>query len=293
MSRQIECVTNALCIVGESPLWREETRTLFMVDIHGRRIRSIDWDSGRVSDWVMQQQTGALLLEDSGGLLACMEDGIYRVDHAGNAKALFAPLALAGPRFNDVKVGPNGCIYGGTIHYEGKGAFYAIDPDGRMRTLLTGVGNANGLDWDTQRNLFYFVDTPTMCVFRFRFDPVSGNISQREVVRKFSPEEGNPDGMTMDAQGKLWVALWGGGHALRIDPDTGETLDEIRVPASNVSCVAFAGTNLDEMVITTAAHNTMLRKEPLAGSVFRIRVDVPGRPQWRFRAKEGEEKRIC
>ena len=285
MRRKVECVTNALCIVGESPLWRAETRTLFMVDIHGRRIRSIDWVSGAVSDWVMRQQTGALLLEKNGELMACMEDGIYRVDSAGNARPLFAPMPLAGPRFNDVKVGPDGRIYGGTIHYEGNGAFYAIEPDGRMRTLLTGVGNANGLDWDTERNLFYFVDTPTMCVFRFHFDPVLGNITHREIVRKFSPDEGNPDGMTMDAQGKLWIALWGGGHALRIDPDTGATLDEICLPVSNISCVAFAGNDLDEMVITTSAHNTILRQEPMAGAVFRVKVETPGRPQWRFCAR--------
>lgn len=286
MYERIECVSDALCIVGESPLWRAETRTLFMVDIHGRRIRSIDWASGKVIDRVMRQQTGALLLEKNGGLLACMEDGVYRISESGEPSPLFAPLSLAGPRFNDVKVGPDGRIYGGTIHYEGNGAFYAIDPNGTMRTLLTGVGNANGLDWDTVQNLFYFVDTPTMCVFRYRFDPVAGTISHPEVVRKFAPEEGNPDGMTMDVEGKLWVALWGGGHVLRIDPDTGATLDEIRVPATNVACPAFAGDNLDELVITTAAHYTMLRKEPLAGAVFRCKVDVPGRPVWRFAAKQ-------
>jgi len=285
MDRSAECICNALCIVGESPVWRAETRTLFMVDIHGRRIRSIDWATGRINDRVMKQQTGALLLEENGGLLACMEDGIYRIpENAPDPDPLFVPMTLAGPPFNDVKVGPDGRIYGGTIHYEGEGAFYAIEPDGTMRTLLTKVGNANGLDWDTERNLFYFIDTPTRCLFRFRFDPETGTIHDRSVVREFLPEEGNPDGMTMDAEGKLWVALWGGGHALRVDPDTGKTLDELKLPVSNVSCVAFAGDKLDEMIVTTAAHFTMLRQEPLAGSVFRVKADVPGRPQWRFRA---------
>ena len=284
MNRTAECVTNALCIVGENPLWREETQTLFMTDIHGKRIRSIDWRNGHVRDWVMPQQTGALLLESGGGLMACMEDGIYRVSESGEASPLFAPLDLAGPRFNDVKVGPDGRIYGGTIHYQGHGAFYAIEPDGTMRTLLTGVGNANGLDWDARHNLFYFIDTPTMCLFRFRFDPENGTIWDRSVVRRFETREGNPDGMTMDAEGMLWIALFGGGHALRIDPDTGKTLDEVVLPASNVSCVAFAGEKLDEMVITTAAHYTVLRSEPLAGAVFKVRLPVPGRPQHRFRA---------
>ena len=286
MHYSVDCITDALCIVGESPLWREETQTLFMVDIHGKRIRSIDCETGSINDRVMKQQTGALLLEKDGGLLACMEDGIYRISEEGSATSLFAPLKLAGPRFNDVKVGPDGRIYGGTIHYQGQGEFYVIEPNGSMRTLLTNIGNANGLDWDTERNWFYFIDTPTMCVFRFRFDPKLGTISDRSIVRCFLKEEGNPDGMTMDAEGKLWVALWGGGHALRIDPDTGKTLDEIHVPASNVSCVAFAGKALDELVITTAAHNTMLRQEPLAGAVFRVKVRVPGRKIWRFQAEK-------
>ena len=113
MHYSVDCITDALCIVGESPLWREETQTLFMVDIHGKRIRSIDWETGSIIDRVMKQQTGALLLEKDGGLLACMEDGIYRISEEGSATSLFAPLKLAGPRFNDVKVGPDGRIYGG------------------------------------------------------------------------------------------------------------------------------------------------------------------------------------
>ena len=285
MSHSVECICNALCIVGESPVWRAETKTLYMVDIHGRRIRSISWRTGKVRDWVMEQQTGALLLEKNGGLLACAEDGIYRISEEGVPTPLFAPLTLDGPRFNDVKVGPDGRIYGGTINYQNQGAFYAIEPDGAMRTLLTSVGNANGLDWDVKKGLFYFVDTPTMCVFRFHFDQETGTIYDRSVVRRFRPEEGNPDGMCMDSEGKLWVALWGAGHALRIDPDSGETLDEVRVPVSNVSCVAFAGDQLDEMVITTAAHNTVLRTEPLAGAVFSVRLPVPGREQNRFQAR--------
>jgi sugar lactone lactonase YvrE len=259
---------------------------LFMVDVHGRRIRSIDWNSGKVSDHVMQQQSGALLLEEDGSLLACMEDGIYRVADTGETSPLFAPLSLAGPRFNDVKVGPDGRIYGGTINYEGHGAFYSIAADGSIRTLIRDVGNANGLDWDMERRLFYFVDTPTMCVFRYHFDPEQGIITDREVVREFTLREGKPDGMTMDAEGKLWIALWGSGHILRIAPDTGRTLDKIKLPVSNVSCMAFAGDGLETMVITTAAHNTMLRKEPLAGAVFYVEADVPGRSQHRFKAAD-------
>lgn len=282
---EFEVLSNALCIVGESPLWDAENRVLHYVDIHGRRIRHLDYSTGKVTDEVMVQQTGALVSARDGSLLACMEDGVYKLAGNGATRPLFAPLPLLGMRFNDAKAGPDGALWGGTISYEGNGALYRIAPDGAMTLLRNHVGNSNGLDWDTARNFFYFNDTPTMETARFRYDPETGALSGREAVRRFSPEEGNPDGMTLDAEGMLWVALWGHGKAVRIDPADGRTLREIRLPASNVACCAFAGDDLCDLVITTAAHNTNLRQEPLAGALFRVRTDVPGRAVFRFGAK--------
>lgn len=282
MYERVEVLCDALCIVGESPLWDARRRRLYMVDIHGRRIRTVDYVSGAVHDWVMPQQTGALVLSKKDELLACMEDGVYVIGETGEMKPLFAPLPLAGPRFNDVKAGPDGALWGGTIHYGGQGALYRLTPAGELQTLLEGVGNANGLDWDTEKGAFYFNDTPTMRTSAYAWDAAAGTIHSPRAVRTYIPGEGNPDGMTLDAEGMLWVALWGGGHVLRLNPEDGAVLDEIVLPVSNVACCAFAGEDLRDLVITTAAHATSLREQPLAGAVFRARVEVPGRLPYRF-----------
>ncbi len=282
MYEGLEVLCAALCIVGESPVWDCRQRCLYMVDVHGQRMRRIDLASGAARDAVFPQQIGALVLAQSGGLIGCMEDGLYRLTEAGGMEPLLAPIALDGPRFNDAKAGPDGCLYGGTIHYEGRGALYRITPQLQVTTLLTGVGNSNGLDWDTDKGVFYYNDTPTLRTDAFDFDEAAGTISRRRCVRRYTPKDGHPDGMTLDSEGMLWVALWGHGRVIRMDPADGRILREIRLPVRNAACCAFAGDDLRELIITSAAHDTLLRGQPLAGAVFRIRVDVPGRLPWRF-----------
>ena len=290
MYQGLEVVCNALCIVGESPVWDRDNACLRMVDIQGRRMRRIDWRTGAVTDTVFPQQIGALVPCESGRVLGCMEDGLYYLTDAGAMTPLLAPMALEGPRFNDVKAGPDGCLYGGTIHYRGHGAFYRITPALTVTTLLRDVGNANGLDWDTKLGVLYFNDTPTLQTDAFDFDSATGALRGRRCVRRYDETDGNPDGMTLDSEGMLWVALWGRGRVMRLNPATGEQLTEIRLPVSNTASCAFAGDDLRELIITTAAHGTMLRKEPLAGAVFRARVDVPGRLPFRF---QDQEVRVC
>lgn len=286
MYEGLEVLCQALCIVGESPVWDHERACLWMADVHGRRMRRIDFGSGRVHDAVFSQQIGSLVLTRSGRMIGCMEDGLYLLTEEGGMTPLLAPMPLAGPRFNDVKAGPDGCLYGGTIHYEGCGAFYRITPSLRVATLLTGIGNANGLDWDQKRGLLYFNDTPTLRTDAFSWDSRLGTLGERRCVRRYEKQEGNPDGMTLDSEGMLWVALWGHGRVLRMDPETGRTLEEIHLPVNNVASVAFAGKELRDLVITTAAHGTSLREEPLAGSVFRLRVGTPGCFPYRFNDQE-------
>lgn len=289
MKNDPEVICGALCIVGESPLWDAGRNALWYIDIHGQRLRRLDYASGRSSDTVLPQQPGALVQADDGSLIGCMSDGIYRFSEKMEMESLFAPLKLAGPRFNDAKAGPDGAIYGGTIHYGRKGAFYRVDGNGTVRVLLTGIGNSNGLDWDISEaghEKLYYIDSPTRKITRFDFDPENGEIHHPETVRKFSPSEGGPDGMTMDSEGMLYAALWGGGVVLRIDPETGKTVSEFRLPVSQPSSCCFAGDDLRDLIVTTAAHNIDLRREPLAGAVFRFRTDVPGRPLFRFKVKE-------
>ncbi|HEU5076736.1 MAG TPA: SMP-30/gluconolactonase/LRE family protein, partial [Polyangiaceae bacterium] len=132
---------------------------------------------------------------------------------------------------------------------------------------------------------FYHIDTPTKCVRRFDYDPTLAAIAHPTVVADFTDSPGSPDGMCLDAQGMLWVALWGGGAVVRIDPATGKEVFRVKVPTTNVTSCAFGGDDLDELYITTARSGlseAKLAAEPSAGSLFRAKVPFRGTPSPRF-----------
>ena len=275
-----ECLITRPMLLGESPIWRAETRTLFITDIPEKRVYKYDWQTGSIAEITVPQETGALILNRAGNLIGCMQDGVYHIfEDETPAEPLFAPLPLAGTRFNDAKAGPDGRIYAGTVGANFSGAFYSIDSKGNLKTLLTGIGCSNGLDWDAERGLLYYIDTSRRALFRFRWHSERDVLAEKQIVREFARDEGFPDGMTMDASGNLWIALWGSGRAICIKPDCGRTICELHLPAKYVSCPAFAGEQLDTLVITTARQDD---DHPLAGAVFAAHPEITGRPIWRF-----------
>lgn len=270
----LEIVSDALSIVAESPVWDEKRKQLHYVDIQGKRLRSIDYYNSKVHDMVLNQQTGCIILDENGDFIAAMEDGVYRIDRNGNAQKISKAFEMEGFRFNDGKAGPDGRFYLGTISRERKGAFYRMEYDGSMVKLLGGIGNANGLDWDTDKGIMYFNDTPTLKTDVFDFE--CGEISNRRTICEYK-NMGNPDGMTMDSEGMLWVCLWGEGLVVRLDPNSGEIIGRIELPVPNAACCIFGGDDMRDLIITTASHFTDLREYPLAGSVFKIRTQTEGR----------------
>lgn len=274
-----EVLCDALCIVGESPLWDSRSRQLYMVDIQGKRLRTIAWDSAAVSDRVLPQPVGFLVPGQAGELLGGSVDGVYRLD-GGRFDRLSAPAPLKGERFNDGKVGPDGRLYLGTFSRDHSAAFYRMEPDGVLTELFDGVGNSNGLAWDATGTRLYYNDTPTGRTDRFMRQP-DGTWGDRRPVCHYAA--GNPDGMTIDRNGNLWVALWGSGTVVCVEPDSGKLVETITLPVSQPSCCTFAGAGLDTLVITTAAHGVHLRDEPLAGSVFVVQPGVQGLEPERIR----------
>lgn len=276
----LEIVSDALCIVGESPVWNSADGMLYYVDIQGKRIRKLDYSNGKTEDIVLSQQTGCIIPDENGGIIGGMEDGVYQVLPNGDTFKINKPFDMKGFRFNDGKAGPDGKLYIGTISRERQGALYCMDSDGNMNELLNGIGNSNGLDWDIEKNLMYFNDTPTFKTDVFDFE--SGKISNRRNIFEYKSTQ-NPDGMTMDEDGMLWVCLWGEGKVVRLNPDTKEITDTVLLPVPNAACCIFGGDNLNELIITTASHFTDLRVYPLAGSVFKIKLPYKGRLPYKFR----------
>lgn len=269
MSRKIEVITDALCIIGEGPLWDADKGLLYTVDIQGKRLRTINFKSGEVTDRVLPQQIGFSAITDKGELLVGAEDGVYKINDGFTRYS--KPHTLKGMRFNDGKVGPDGKFYLGTYSRDNSAAFYRMDGDGTLTELFDKVGNSNGLDWDAD-GVMYYNDTPTGRTDAIEF--CGGEIVGRREVFRY--ENGAPDGMCIDANGNLWTAVWGTSKVLCINPEKGCVVDEITLPVSQPTCCAFAGDNLKTLVITSAAHGRMLRDEPLAGATFAVELDVCG-----------------
>jgi sugar lactone lactonase YvrE len=269
----------------EGPCWDARSRRLVFVDILAGLVHAVDPTSGARSRWQLGVPVGAVAPRRDAGWVAAVERGFARFDADWTAvgPVLPAPGQPAGTRFNDGGCDPAGRFWAGTLDYDGapgRAALYRLDPDGTVTEMLTGVTNSNGLAWSPDGRLLYYVDTGKATLDRMRFDPREGTVADRRTLVAFRPDEGLPDGLTCDREGFLWVALWGGGCVRRYSPD-GVRDGAVRLPAAQVSSVAFGGPDLDELFITSAWQGlsaAQRREQPLAGSVFRYRPGVRGLP---------------
>lgn len=280
--QEIKTINAPSFIVGESPLWDDRKEILYTVDFRGKCIRETDFSSGKYSETQFGRDVSALALCADGRLLIAMDNGVYYTTADGVSAPLWVPEKLCGRRLNDGKVGPDGRYYVGSKAADHEGALYRIDSDGSSTVVLNHVGSANGSAWSSDGKTFYFCDTADMELCAFDFDGTEGTLSNRRGIISVPCGIGEFDGMAVDSEDKLWCAVWGSGRIYRIDPETGKVMSEIAFPVSKVSSCSFAGKDLKTLVVTTASIRTDMDKEPLAGSTFTVRVDVPGRASYRF-----------
>jgi sugar lactone lactonase YvrE len=286
----MECVLDAKAELGEGPVWDPDAAWLYFVDITRGLVHRYDPDTRTSRSHQVDAMVGAVALAAAGDLVLAVRDGFARLDpDSGRVRPIADVEAdLPGQRMNDGKCDPAGRFWAGTMAIDerpGAGALYRLDPDGRVHRMLANVTISNGLDWSEDGRLMYYVDTPTGSIDIFDFDVATGAIANRRSLARVAPGEGWPDGLTLDADGYLWVALWSGGAVRRYAPDG--TLDRIvKVPTTYPTSCAFGGPDLGDLYITTAA--TALtpeerQREPLAGGLFRCRPGVQGRPAHRFK----------
>lgn len=274
--------------LGEGSVWDRERGCLYWVDIYDNKVFQFDPSRRANLAYDVGANVGTVVVAQGGELLLALKDELAWLDPAtGTVHSLIAPAAPApGIRFNDGKCDPAGRFWVGTMVEAGApggGILYCLDPDLSISVKLTGLTISNGLCWCDKA--FYHIDTPSQLIRRFDYDPVSGSIAEPTVVADFTAERGSPDGMCLDEQGRLWVALWGGARVVRIDPATGASDFSVELPASNVTSCAFGGEDLDELYITTARiglGDAELAAEPLAGSLFRVKLPFKGVPSTRF-----------
>jgi sugar lactone lactonase YvrE len=290
MAGDVELVVDARAVLGEGPLWHGGQGRLHWVDIEGGLLHIFDPTTGKDRALPVGTRVGTVVPRASGGLLLALESGFSFFDPEGGG---LTPIAdpeetLPTNRFNDGKCDPSGRFWAGTMDMEltpGAGSLYRLDADLSVHRVLDNVSISNGLAWSLDLRTLYYIDTPTRAVTAFDYDDATGAISRGRDVVSVPEELASPDGMTIDAEGKLWVAHWGAGAVCRWDPNTGELMGTISVPAAHTTACAFGGDDLGDLYVTTARSGlseAQLAAQPLSGGVFRARPGVRGVPAFEF-----------
>lgn len=237
-------------------------------------------------------EIGSAAAVDGEGFVLAAADGFRRVDAKG--RTVWGPLKPHGmpddARFNDGACDPQGRFFAGTVTGDlrpGAGALYRLDSDGSIHTILEGVTESNGLGWSPEGSTFYYVDSgePGPRIRAFTFDADTGTLGTSRDLVSFDPGDGVPDGLTIDNEGRLWVAMWGGSEVRHYDAD-GRLLERRSLPVRRVTCPGFGGERLEDLYVTTAREGMDAadrQTEPLAGHLFRMRPDARGLPVHRFR----------
>lgn len=259
--------------LAEGPSWDKKRGRLYWVDIPARRFHYMDWESGQISTVETGDIMTSLYPDGNGGYMGTTSDSFIRMDPENGSVSPIAKVDIPGQkvRFNDGKCDSYGNYWAGTMDRGEKekiGKLYALDNHGKIWTLLENLTISNGLCWDMDKKLFYHIDTPTRKVDVYDYDPGKLEIWNRRTAVDFGTLPGNPDGMTIDSRGNMWVAHWGGGCISQWDPGRGEMIRTIKIPAKNVTSCAFGGLEMENLFITTAQVQGNELENDMGGSVF-------------------------
>jgi sugar lactone lactonase YvrE len=273
----IDVVSDIRCLLGEGPFWDDQLNRLFWVDIMNSGFHEYDPDTGAGESYDVGQYIGCVVpSKDPDIMYVALRDGFASFSRSNRGlKMISDPEAdLENNRFNDGKCDIKGRFWAGTmsmIDESGKGVLYCMKDDFTVEKKIPGVSISNGLAWSGDNMRFYYIDTPTFRIVAYDFDAKNGDISNPEVVVEIPESCGFPDGMTIDNEGKLWVAHWEGSQVCRWDPESGEKIASIDLPLSKPTSCTFGGENLDRLFITSAQvdlNEDQLANEPYAGCVL-------------------------
>lgn len=285
----VEQVTDPLAFHGEGPTWHAGWGGLRWVDMLAGDVLHLDASTdadagGRVYRHHVGTVAAALRPRVAGGAVVAVERGFGLLDADGLASGA-VPTVLGevwsdpSVRFNEGGCDPDGRFYCGSMAYDAapdRGALYCLDVDGTVTTVLDRVSISNGLAWSPSGDTAYYVDTPTGRIDAFDYAADSGLTGRRTVVR-IEDEAGVPDGLTVDAEGCVWVAVWGGSAVRRYSPD-GRLDGVVELPVSQVTACTFGGDDLEQLFVTTSQQDIEPGSQRAAGALFRADVGVRGLP---------------
>jgi sugar lactone lactonase YvrE len=293
----VEIAVDAHAQLGEGPVWDERTRVLWWLDIFAGQLHALDSSGGIEQVFTVGEQIGAIAPRQSGGLVMATPRGFeyyepFSADREVIATVDYDPQRL---RLNDGKCDSRGRFWAGTIAHNadhptevhpepGGSKLYCLQEDHSVSTHLEGVTVSNGMGWSSDDRYYYYVDTLAFRVDKFDFDVVKGEIANRRPFVTFNPGEALPDGLCVDEEDHIWVAISNKGEVHRYRPDG--TLDlVVDVPGSRVTSCAFGGDDLGDLYITT--HSALMTDDdrladPHAGALYRCRPGVRGLPTFAY-----------
>jgi len=275
---------------GEGPIWHPDEAALFWVDIPAGALYRYDPETGEHSEVYRTSLLGGFTVQADGNLLLFEDRGTVEVlDRETLTTETVVAETDPDYRFNDVVAAPGGAVFCGTMHPEHHdGTLYRLDTDGSLHAVEEDVQLTNGLAFSPDRSTLYYTESTAHRISRYDYDESTGEISGRETLVETDPDDGIPDGLTVDETGDLWSARWDGGCLVRYDPD-GFEVERVSFPARKVSAVTFGGPDYETAFVTTAlgpADGPKRSKEQEgdgAGALFRVDLGVGGRPEFRSR----------
>ena len=310
MANKVEVLLKNIATLGEGPVWDSEEKILYFVDIDGCKINIYNPKTRKNKQIKTPGKIGMMSLCLSKDILMCaIEKNVYEYNLADKKFTPLFPedIFTEAVRFNDGKCDRLGRLYIGSLDFSGekKAELYLISIkmaiidteekllsavfDGAPKRIIVelcekDISISNGIAFSNDRKYMYYIDTPTGFIWRYDYDEPMGIIENRTAVIDYREEKGSFDGMTIDSEGALWVASWGGFSVTKYDPVSGKKLEVIELPVPNVTSCEFGGEDLTTLFITTAggADEKLKSEYPLSGSLFAVETDVKGVKSNRF-----------
>lgn len=282
------------CALGEGPIWDDQRQQLFWVDILGKSVHWADENGANHKMFSTPDYVSNIFLTmDGEELILSLPDGFYLWNPEKDALKKWVEFPDYDPdiRTNDGFCDVNGNLWIGTMALSedpNLGNLYLLDGDMKWHVMLEKTSISNGIRCSPDGSYIYYIDTPTQLIRKFRFDAEKTSWEFIRNVAYISPEDGHPDGMSLDEQGRLWVSLWNGYGVVCLDPESGHVVDRVEVPAPQVSANIFGGKDRDKMYITTARKllsEEKLDEFPETGDLFSISMNVKGGETYRRKIK--------
>jgi len=274
-------MVNCACVTGENPLWHPTEGRVYWVDIPSGHLYRYSPTTSKTEMFDIGTEVGGFTIQTDGSLVLFMAKGAVAFWREGKLSTVIGDIqAECDTRFNDVIADPEGRVFCGTMSSPSHlGRLYRLDTDNRITQVLDGIGTSNGMGFSLDRKSMYHTDTNLSEIRIFDYDKATGAMANRRVFVKVTDNAGRPDGLTVDADGCVWSAMWDGACIVRYDPNGKEML-RIAFPAKKVSSLSFGGVDYTNIFVTTAGGRNRKEEGPGAGALFNLNLGIKGLPEF-------------